>query len=855
MVKPVAPISLDEESQRLETWFLMLGNLSHCLWYSKNQIDTLEGVCHTLVTQAGYLSAEIELQQQGHSELYGITATPAATTIESAGAQFLALPLYVQQQCIGTLRVSAHAKLTAGTEAHTFLQRLSKDLGNAIEARSGQQFPLMVPDHLHDRIDILALAIAQSPFSIVITNTLGQVEYCNASFSAMSGFTLADVHQTPILWSNADGIDESRKIQLLSLRKGEHWQGEILSRCKDMRLCWERQIVSPLCDESGKITHLVAVKQDISANKHQLKEVEQALLLREQALVSSSNGIMITRSDADDHSIVYVNPAFARITGYSADEVIGREGRFLVRDDLAQPDLEEIRTALREKREGHALLRNYRKDGTQFWNELHISPVKDASGAATTHFVSVINDVSERVNYQKELEYQATHDSLTGLANRNLLNDRITQAIAWAKRQGLTVGLLLLDLDHFKLINDGSGHSAGDTVLKEVARRLSQCVRETDTVARLGGDEFVIVLTDLPQTEDADTIAEKVLTVLSRPFEVEGHDMLVTASIGISLYPRDGDNGETLLRYADIAMYRVKEHGRNSVRQFIPEMGVTAISRLNMEGALRRGLERGEFILHYQVKIDTSNNSMIGAEALVRWRHPQIGLIHPIEFIPLAEETGLILPLGEWVLAEACRQQIAWQAQGLPALKIAINMSSRQFRQEDLAERVATIFTNTGVNPGDFTLELTESMVMQDVDSTLITLRALKKLGLSISLDDFGTGYSSLSYLRRFPIDELKIDKSFINDIHDNPDDAAIASAIIAMALSLGLRVVAEGVEKKEQVAMLTEMKCHHVQGYYFGRPMDADSFASRFQEHLVKQSGEHGTTQIQDKKSVHGTE
>ncbi len=855
MVKPVAPLSLDEESQRLETWFLMLGNLSHCLWYSKNQIDMLEGVCHTLVTQAGYLSAEIELQQQGHSELYGVNATTAATKIESAGAQFLALPLYVQQHCIGTLRVSAHAKLTAGTEAHTFLQRLSKDLGNAIEARSGPQLPLLVPDHLQDRIEILALAITQSPFSIVITNTLGQVEYCNASFSAMSGFTLADVYQTPILWSNADGTDESLKNQLLSLKKGEHWQGEILSLCKDKRLCRERQIVAPLCDESGKITHLVAVKQDISANETQLKEVEQALLLREQALVSSSNGIMITRSDADDHSIVYVNPAFARITGYSTDEVIGREGRFLVRDDLAQPDLEEIRSALREKREGHALLRNYRKDGTQFWNELHISPVKDASGAATTHFVSVINDVSERVNYQKELEYQATHDSLTGLANRNLLNDRITQAIAWAKRQGLSVGLLLLDLDHFKLINDGSGHSAGDIVLKEVAHRLSQCVRETDTVARLGGDEFVIVLTDLPQPEDADTIAEKVLTILSRPFEVEGHDMLVTASIGISLYPRDGDNGETLLRYADIAMYRVKEHGRNSVRQFIPEMGVTAISRLNMEGALRRGLERDEFILHYQVKFDTSSNRMIGAEALVRWCHPQIGLIHPVEFIPLAEETGLILPLGEWVLAEACRQQIAWQAQGLPALKIAINMSSRQFRQEDLAERVAAIFTNTGVNPGDFTLELTESMVMQDVDSTLITLRALKKLGLSISLDDFGTGYSSLSYLRRFPIDELKIDKSFINDIHDNPDDAAIASAIIAMALSLGLTVVAEGVEKKEQVAMLTEMKCHHVQGYYFGRPMDADSFASRFQEHRAEQSAEHGTTPIQNKKSVHGVE
>jgi len=265
-------------------------------------------------------------------------------------------------------------------------------------------------------------------------------------------------------------------------------------------------------------------------------------------------------------------------------------------------------------------------------------------------------------------------------------------------------------------------------------------------------------------------------------------------------------------------------------------MGVTAISRMNMEGAMRRGLERGEFILHYQPKIDLASERIVGAEALVRWQHPQIGMIHPIEFIPLAEESGLILPLGEWVLAEACRQQVAWQSEGLSGLKIAINMSSRQFRQEDLAERVASIFENTGVDPTNVTLELTESMVMQDVSSTLVALRALKSLGVSISLDDFGTGYSSLSYLRRFPIDELKIDKSFINDIHDNADDAAIASAIIAMAISLGLNVVAEGVERKEQVDLLLKMRCGQVQGYYFGRPLDVPGFTARFREHQAKQ-------------------
>ena len=570
------------------------------------------------------------------------------------------------------------------------------------------------------------------------------------------------------------------------------------------------------------------VKEDISDQRKRHSDFEQARLLHEQALASSSNGIMITRSDADDHSIVYVNPAFERITGYSASEVMGKEGRFLVRDDLAQPDLEEIRAALREKREGQATLRNYRKDGSLFWNELHIAPVRDLTGAATTHFVSVINDISERVRYQQALEHQANHDSLTGLANRNLLRDRIEQAIAWAKRNGHVIGVMLLDLDHFKLVNDASGHSAGDALLQEVAHRLLSSVRETDTVARLGGDEFVIILTDLPQADDVDQIAEKILSTLARPIEVMGRDVFVTASIGVSIYPRDGDHGEILLRYADMAMYRVKEHGRNSVRQFMPEMGSSAISRLDMEAALRRALERGEFLLHLQPKIELPSQRTVGAEALVRWQNPHVGLIHPIEFIRLAEETGLILPLGEWVLEEACRQQVLWQQQGLGHLKMAINMSARQFRQEDLAERIAAAFSRTGANPHQFILELTESMVMHDMESTLVALRALKTLGVNLSLDDFGTGYSSLSYLRRFPIDELKIDRSFIADIHTNPDDAAIAGAIVAMGRSLGLSVVGEGVEKKEQIDKLTELGCNQVQGYFYARPMSTQAFLAR---------------------------
>jgi diguanylate cyclase (GGDEF)-like protein/PAS domain S-box-containing protein len=808
--------SVSVELQRLRRWLGFFGAWNAVCREGTPLDARAEMLCRLLVEKADFVQARLNVRQtDGTVHPWQFPPEPL-----DAAPKVRQLVLSHNDCSLGELELACGDMEAESSVEEALLNFLGSELAHdCLRLQSGSD----------SQLQILMRAIQQSPLAIVVMDPYGKVQYCNPSFTEMTGYSLQDVrHDYAHVWNPLHQAATVYEALLSDQSAPGSWSGEHEMQRKDGSRYWERQVVSTLRDDAGSNTHLIVVKVDITAHKTQLDANERLRHLQDQALISSSNGIMISRGDANDHSIVYVNPAFERITGYAAEEVIGRVGRFLLRDDMAQPALEGIRAALREKREGQATLRNYRKDGSLFWNELHIAPVHDLMGESITHFVSVINDVSERVRYQQALEYQATHDSLTGLANRSLLNDRIEQAIAWAKRNNNVVGVMLLDLDHFKRINDASGHTAGDALLKEVAQRLRGCVRETDTVARLGGDEFVVILTDLPQPDDIDHIAQKVLGVLARPIELVGRDVQVTASIGLALYPRDGDHGDVLMRYADMAMYRVKEHGRNSVRQFVPEMGNTAISRLDMEAAMRRALDRGEFLLHYQPKVDLASERMVGVEALVRWQHPQIGLVHPIEFIRLAEETGLILPLGEWVLQEACRQQAQWALDGYGDMRVAVNMSARQFRLDNLTERVRSVIEQTGSNPSKIILEMTESMVMQDADTTRMTLGALKELGLGLSLDDFGTGYSSLSYLRRFPINELKIDRSFINDIHTNEDDAAIARAIVAMAKSLSLSVVAEGVERKQQAELLREMGCHHGQGYLYARPMTAQAVLQR---------------------------
>ena len=434
-------------------------------------------------------------------------------------------------------------------------------------------------------------------------------------------------------------------------------------------------------------------------------------------------------------------------------------------------------------------------------------------------------DVTEQKRVEEQIRHMAHHDALTELPNRALLHDRIGQAIAQSQRSHRVAALLFIDLDRFKNVNDSLGHQVGDGLLRTVAEQLVACTRGTDTVARIGGDEFVVVLTDLNQAEDAGHVAQKALEALSQTFKIDSHELHITPSIGICIYPHDGEDIETLMRNADTAMYHAKEKGRNNYQFFTQQMNVAAHQRLLLENDLRRALEREEFILYYQPQLDLGTGDIVGFEALIRWPHPQRGMVAPSEFIPVAEETGLINPIGEWVLREACSQASSWQGAGYPRLQASVNCSAQQFRLEGIVDTVARTLQQTGLPASCLELELTESVIIEHTEQVIVRFEALDGMGVQLSIDDFGTGYSSLSYLKRFPIHELKIDQSFVRDISTDPDDAAIVSAIIAIAHSLGLEVVAEGVETAEQLAFLKSLGCDRAQGYYFSRPLPAEAF------------------------------
>jgi diguanylate cyclase (GGDEF)-like protein/PAS domain S-box-containing protein len=541
-----------------------------------------------------------------------------------------------------------------------------------------------------------------------------------------------------------------------------------------------------------------------------------------RALVQHSHDI-ITVHDRQGVTL-YESPAAARILGYPAGALIGK----VPFDSVHPKDAARARQAFSNLVQGGQPVepmefRFRRADGAWIHLEALGSNLLDHPGIGGVVLTS--RDVTERKETEQRTQYLTQHDALTGLPNRMLMQDRLNQALSQARRSGGVMALMFLDLDRFKLVNDSFGHPQGDALLQEVARRVSGCLRDTDTVARLGGDEFTVLLPDLSVPQAAGQVAERILGLFSQPFAgAEEHEIFVSASIGISVFPRDGADPESLVKHADTAMYSAKDAGRNSYRYFTDNLNAQVREKVMLESGLRRAIERGELRLHYQPKIDLATSRLIGAESLVRWQHPGMGLVSPARFIPVAEDSGLIVPLGEWVLRAACEQIRNWRDRGLD-LKVAINVSARQLQQQNLSELVLGAVREAGVEPASVELELTESAIMKDAEASVSALDRIKSRGISIAIDDFGTGYSSLSYLKRLPLDILKIDRSFVRDITTDHNDAAIVRAIIGLARSLGIKVIAEGVEHETQLAFLDAHGCNYGQGYLFGKPLEAEAF------------------------------
>ncbi len=537
---------------------------------------------------------------------------------------------------------------------------------------------------------------------------------------------------------------------------------------------------------------------------------------------------------APDGRWLMVNRKLAEIVGYTTQELLEMSFQDITHPEDLVGDWAVVRRMIDGEAEEKTWEKRYRhKNGYYIWVNLTTSIVRDEEGNPR-YFSTVIEDISRRKQIEEELLHVANYDALTNLPNRSLLLDRLSQALVFANRAGSQVAVMLIDLDRFKNINDSLGHDVGDKIIVEVARRLAFAVRAGDTIARLGGDEFVVIWPDIANENAAAIMAQQILEALSRPMTMQGHEFYPTGSIGISMFPRDGHDGQTLLKNADTAMYRAKDAGRNNFQFYAHEMNSRALDRLKLESGLRRALERGEFMLHYQPQMELSGGRIIGVEALLRWQPPGQAMVYPGDFIPVAEDTGLIVPIGEWVLRTACVQACAWRGRGeLPPLKMAVNLSARQFKQQDIVKTVSRVLEETGCRPQWLELEITESVIMESPEAAAEILQKLSDMGVHLSIDDFGTGYSSLSYLKRFPIDSLKIDRSFVRDITTDADDAAIAKAVIALAHSLKMKVIAEGVETLEQLEFLRAQRCDQVQGYYLSRPVPVDQI-----EKLIARDG-----------------
>jgi len=655
----------------------------------------------------------------------------------------------------------------------------------------------------------------------VITDSHGSIMWVNGAFTTMTGYSKDEVlGKNPRLLKSGDQTESYYAELWSTISSDKVWQGEIVNKRKDGTIYTEEMTITPVTRKLGDNaeTQFIAIKQDISKRKQGEKE----LALAQFSVEHASENIFWTNSEGH---FVYVNEAACASLGYSREELLS----------LSIPDLnprfrkdEEWPTfweGLKRRRSITFEGQNFTKQGRAFPVEITANYLEFDGREYSFAFV---RDISARKVAEEQVQHLAYYDALTGLPNRTLLQDRLTKALAGARRQKDRVAVLFLDLDRFKDVNDSLGHSVGDLLLQEVGERLQEASREQDTVARLGGDEFLVVLPSIKDIPDAAVAAERLMDKIASEFVVQGHVLNVGCSVGISIFPEHGTDSETLIKHADTALYNAKENGRNNFQFFTAYMNAEVLERLTLENSLRLALAKQELFLMYQPQMDIATGKITGLEALLRWQHPGLGLVPPDKFIRIAENSGLIVPIGEWVLRTACSQTRKWQDGGLPAVAVAVNVSAVQFRQQGFCELVRTVLRETGLAAEYLELELTESLLLANADVTLSVIRELKTIGVTLAIDDFGTGYSSFSYLRQFQVNKLKIDRVFIRDVAVKPDDAAITTAIISMAKNLNLKVIAEGVEDEAQMAFLRAHHCDEIQGYYFSKPLAVDKVADK---------------------------
>jgi diguanylate cyclase (GGDEF)-like protein/PAS domain S-box-containing protein len=733
-------------------------------------------------------------------------------------------------ECYETQRVTkAGCVLDVSVSVSPIKDRSGRIIGASTIARDITQ-----RKRFEEQLKLQSAALEAAAHAVVITDHEGKIVWLNRAFTALTGYSKEEVlGKNPRLLKPGEHSETYYAKLWSTISLGKVWQGELVSKRKDGTTYTEEMTITPVTQDLGNAacTHFVAIRQDVTKRK-QMEEMLQNNENKYRALFEESadaNWLM------DEKGFLDCNSAALQMFGYSARTEMMHPA------DISppnQPDGTPSRAAAEQKMAAaflHGKERfewlHQRKNGDVFPAEVCLTALT-VSGRPM--LLATVRDITDRKAAEERVRYLAYYDALTGLPNRTLLQDRLEKALASARRRKDKLALLFLDLDRFKDINDSVGHSVGDLLLQEIGERLKTWGREQDTIARLGGDEFMIMVTEVRDATDAAVAAERLMDEMTAEFVVQGHSFSVNCSLGISIFPEHGADSETLIKNADAAMYSAKENGRNNFRFFTEEMNARVVERLTLENGLRLALEREQLSLVYQPQTDIATGRITGMEALLRWQHPDLGLIPPDKFIRIAENSGLIVPIGEWVLRTACRQARKWQDEGLPAVSIAVNVSAVQFRQEGFCELIRRVLRETGLGPQYLELELTESVLLANAEVMLLVVQELKAMGLTLAIDDFGTGYSSFSYLRQFRVNKFKIDRSFIRDVTVNPDDAAIAAAIISMAKSLRLKVIAEGVETEAQLSFLRKHQCDEIQGYYFSRPLSPEQAADKLRSSAV---------------------